>query len=65
MFCHIGLQTTTAHDLPKFLEDETLEEHECGTCMMVLRAVRDVLNNTYLGRWIGRGGPTCLTSTLT
>jgi hypothetical protein len=22
------------------------------------RAVRDVLNNTYRGRWIGRGGPT-------
>jgi hypothetical protein len=22
------------------------------------RAVRDVLNNTYHGRWVGRGGPT-------
>jgi hypothetical protein len=22
------------------------------------RALRDVLNNTYHGRWIGRGGPT-------
>jgi hypothetical protein len=33
-------------------------EHECGTCMLVLRAVPDVLSNTYHNRWIGRGGPT-------
>jgi hypothetical protein len=33
-------------------------EHECGTCMMVFRAVRDVLNDTCHDRWIGRGGPT-------
>jgi hypothetical protein len=33
-------------------------EHECGTCMMVFRAVRDVLSNTYHGRWRVTGGPT-------
>jgi hypothetical protein len=32
-------------------------EHECATCMMVLRAVRCVLNSTHHDRWIGRGGP--------
>jgi hypothetical protein len=33
-------------------------EHECGTCMMVLRAVRDVLSNTYHDRWTDKGGST-------
>jgi hypothetical protein len=28
---------------------------ECDACMMVLRAVRDVLNNPYHDQWIGRG----------
>jgi hypothetical protein len=37
-------------------------EHECGRCMVLLRHlfgrdVRDVYNNTYHDRWIGRGGP--------
>jgi hypothetical protein len=30
------------------------QEHECGTCMMVLRAMRVFI---YCGRWIDRGGP--------
>jgi hypothetical protein len=33
-------------------------EHECGTCMVLLRAVRDVLSNTCHARWMGRGRPT-------
>jgi hypothetical protein len=33
-------------------------EHECGTRVMVLRAVRDVVRNTYHDRWTGRRGPT-------
>jgi hypothetical protein len=33
-------------------------EHKFSTCMMVLRAVRDVRNNSCHDRWIGRGGPT-------
>jgi hypothetical protein len=33
-------------------------EHECGTCVMVLRAVWEVLSNTYHDQWTGRGGPT-------
>jgi hypothetical protein len=46
-------------DLPELLGAVPLQsEHECGTCVMVLRAVRDVLNNAYHDRWIGRGGPT-------
>jgi hypothetical protein len=31
--------------------------HECGTCMLVLRSMRDVLSKRCHGRWIGRGGP--------
>jgi hypothetical protein len=51
------------HDMPKLLADVPLAEHECGTCVMVLRhifsrAMRDVLSNTCHYRWIGRGGPT-------
>jgi hypothetical protein len=33
-------------------------EHECGTCMMVLRAVRDVLSSTHRDQRLDRGGPT-------
>jgi hypothetical protein len=62
--CHIGLQATTTeissymncHSYRKMYHWQS--EHECGTCMMVLRAVRDVLNNFYYGGWISRGGPT-------
>jgi hypothetical protein len=64
LFCHIGLQTTTTE-----ISSHTIcqsfwkmyhwqSEHECGTCMLVLRAVRDILSNTCHGRWIGTGGPT-------
>jgi hypothetical protein len=31
------------HDPPKLLEDVPLTEHECGTCMMVLRHISAVL----------------------
>jgi hypothetical protein len=48
-----------SHDLPKLLEAVPLAaEHEYGTCMMMLCAVRYVLSNTYHDRWTGRGGPT-------
>jgi hypothetical protein len=52
------------HDLPKLLEDvpPTVRAwvwymHD-GTPAHFGHAVRDVLNNTYYDRWIGRGGPT-------
>jgi hypothetical protein len=31
-------------------------EHGSGTCVMMLRAVRQVLSNTYHDWWTGRGG---------
>jgi hypothetical protein len=47
------------HYPPKLLEDvQLVAEHGCGTCMMVFRAVRDVLSNTSHDRWIDTGGPT-------
>jgi hypothetical protein len=52
------------HDLPKLLEDEPLAVrprmwymHD-GAPTHFSRAVRDVLNNTYHDRWVGRGEPT-------
>jgi hypothetical protein len=52
------------HDLPKLLEDVPLAVrarmwymHD-GAPAHFSRAVRDVLNNTYHDRWIGRGRPT-------
>jgi hypothetical protein len=67
MFCHIGLQVTAAkissYDLPKLLEDVPLAvrarmwyKHD-ATPVHFCRSVRDVLNNTYLDRWICTGGP--------
>jgi hypothetical protein len=52
------------HDLPKLLEDVPLAVRtplwymDGGAPAHFSRAVRDVLNNTYHDRWIGRGGPT-------
>jgi hypothetical protein len=52
------------HDLPKILEDVPLAVRarmwymRDGAPAHFSRAVRDVLNNNYHGRWIGRGGPT-------
>jgi hypothetical protein len=51
------------HELLKLLEEYHWQlEHECdmhdGAPAHFSRAVRDVLNNTYHDRWIGRGGPT-------
>jgi hypothetical protein len=50
MFCHIGLQaTTTQISSYKMCQSYWMyhwqPEHECGTCMMVLRVVGDVLSN--------------------
>jgi hypothetical protein len=52
------------YDLPKLLEDVPLAVrarmwymHD-GAPALISRAVRDVLSNTYDGRWIHRGGPT-------
>jgi hypothetical protein len=52
------------HNLPNLLEDVPLAVrarmwymHD-GTPTYFSRAVRDVLNNTYHDRWIGKGGPT-------
>jgi hypothetical protein len=51
------------HDLPKLLEDVPLAVRarmwhiRDGAPVHFSRAVRDVLNNTYHDRWIGRGGP--------
>jgi hypothetical protein len=59
MFCHIGLQATTCMICQSYWKIYHWQsEHECGTCMMVLRAVRDVHSNTCHNRWTGRGGPT-------
>jgi hypothetical protein len=64
MLCHIGLQAITT-EISSYTICQSYWKmyhsqsgHECGTCMMVLRAVRDVLSNTYHNRCIGRGGPT-------
>jgi hypothetical protein len=52
------------HDLPKLLEDVPLAVRarmlymNGGVPAHFSRFVRDVLNNTYQERWIGRGGPT-------
>jgi hypothetical protein len=53
-----------SHDLAKLLEDVPLAvkarvwyTHD-GAPAHFSRAVRDVLNNTYQDRWIGRGGHT-------
>jgi hypothetical protein len=61
MFCHVGLQATTAEISSniisqKLLEDVPLTEHECGAPAHSSRAVRDVLYNTYHDRRIRRGG---------
>jgi hypothetical protein len=52
------------HDLPKLLEGLPLAVrvrmwyiHD-GAAARFSHALRDVLNNTYHDRWIGRGGPT-------
>jgi hypothetical protein len=51
------------YDLTKLLEDAPLVVRARmwymydGASAHFSRAVRDVLNNTYHGRWIGRGGP--------
>jgi hypothetical protein len=52
------------HSLPKLLEDAPLtvrarmwHMHDCALAHFSC-AVRDVLNNTYHARWIGRGGST-------
>jgi hypothetical protein len=59
MFRHIGFQATTTENSSYMIYQSYWQsEHECGTCMMVFRAVRDVLNNTYHDRWIRRGWPT-------
>jgi hypothetical protein len=64
MLCHIGLHTTTTETSSHMICHSYWElyhwqsEHECGTCMTVLRAVRDALSNTCHDRWTGRGGPT-------
>jgi hypothetical protein len=47
------------HDLPKLLEDVPLAVRaRMWYVLTVLRAVRDVLSNTYHDQWIGTGGPT-------
>jgi hypothetical protein len=62
MFCHY--RDFLLHDLPKLLGDVPLAVRARmwyvygGAPAQFSRAVRDVLNNTYHGRWIGRGGPT-------
>jgi hypothetical protein len=64
MSCHIGSHATTTAISSYMIYQSYWKmhhwqsEHECGTYMMVLRAVRDVLSNTYHDGWIGRGGPT-------
>jgi hypothetical protein len=64
MFCHSGSQATTTEIFSYIICQSYWKlynrqsEHECGTCVMVLRAVRHVLSNTYHNRWISTGGPT-------
>jgi hypothetical protein len=62
--CRQPLPDFLLHDLPKLLEDVPLAVrtrmwyiHD-GAPAHFSRAVRDVLNNTYHDRWIGRGGTT-------
>jgi hypothetical protein len=64
MFRHTGLQATTTEISSHMIWQSYWKmyhwqsEHECGTCVRVLRAVRDVLSYTCHGRRVGRDGPT-------
>jgi hypothetical protein len=63
MFCHISLQATTTEISSYMICQSYLKmyhwqsEHECGTCMMVLRHILAMLWEMFHDQWIGKGGP--------
>jgi hypothetical protein len=58
--CHIGLQATTTEISSYMIRQSYQKICHCPRarmCYMHDGAVRDVHNNTYHDRWIGRGAP--------
>jgi hypothetical protein len=67
MFCHIGLQAPTTEISSHMMWQSYRKMYHWQSTNVVhawlcsgtfSHAARDVLNNTYHDRWIGRGGPT-------
>jgi hypothetical protein len=57
---HVLLHRATTTQISSYVTYQSYwqSQHECGTCVMLLRAVRGVYSITYHGLWMGRGGPT-------